>query len=154
MNGDSPSKNTGVGCHTLLQGIFPTQGSNLCLFYLLNWQVGSSSLAPSGCCTFSHQQLHEVGTALSAHVTDEKTEAQEVRRVCLRSWLLRGLCGAFTELGFPPESRLVAAASCLLHPPKLLGPVSSPPRAQAASTPLPSKVSFPSSFGSCSSSMP
>ena len=25
---DSPSKNTGVGCHSLLQGIFPTQGSN------------------------------------------------------------------------------------------------------------------------------
>ena len=26
---DSPGKNTGVGCHFLLQGIFPTQGSNL-----------------------------------------------------------------------------------------------------------------------------
>ena len=25
---DSPDKNTGVGCHGLLQGIFPTQGSN------------------------------------------------------------------------------------------------------------------------------
>ena len=26
--GASPGKNTGVGCHALLQGIFPTQGSN------------------------------------------------------------------------------------------------------------------------------
>ena len=26
---DSPGKNTGVGCHALLQGIFRTQGSNL-----------------------------------------------------------------------------------------------------------------------------
>ena len=26
--GDSPGKNTGGGCHALLQGIFPTQGSN------------------------------------------------------------------------------------------------------------------------------
>jgi len=26
--GDSPDKNTGVGCHALLQGIFPTQGLN------------------------------------------------------------------------------------------------------------------------------
>ena len=26
---DSPGKNTGVGCHLLLQGIFPTQGLNL-----------------------------------------------------------------------------------------------------------------------------
>ena len=25
---DSPGKNTGVGCHALLQGIFRTQGSN------------------------------------------------------------------------------------------------------------------------------
>ena len=25
---DSPGKNTAVGCHALLQGIFPTQGSN------------------------------------------------------------------------------------------------------------------------------
>ena len=25
---ESPGKNTGVGCHALLQGIFPTQGSN------------------------------------------------------------------------------------------------------------------------------
>ena len=28
VHGDSPDKNTGVGCHVLLQGIFPTQGLN------------------------------------------------------------------------------------------------------------------------------
>ena len=28
VHGDSPGKNTGMGCHALLQGIFPTQGSN------------------------------------------------------------------------------------------------------------------------------
>ena len=28
IRGDSPDKNTGVGSHALLQGIFPTQGSN------------------------------------------------------------------------------------------------------------------------------
>ena len=28
IHGDSPGKNTGVSCHALLQGIFPTQGSN------------------------------------------------------------------------------------------------------------------------------
>ena len=28
VHGDSPGKNTGAGCHTLLQRIFPTQGSN------------------------------------------------------------------------------------------------------------------------------
>ena len=33
---DLPGKNTGVGCHFLLQRIFPTQGSNLCLLQLLH----------------------------------------------------------------------------------------------------------------------
>ena len=28
VHGGSPGKNTGVGCHALLQGIFPTQGLN------------------------------------------------------------------------------------------------------------------------------
>ena len=33
---DFPSKNTGISCHFLLQGIFPTQGSNLSF---LHWQA-------------------------------------------------------------------------------------------------------------------
>ena len=45
---DSTGKNTEVGCHALLQGILPTQGSNPCNLYLLNWQVGSLPLAPPG----------------------------------------------------------------------------------------------------------
>ena len=28
VHGDSPGKNTGVGCHALVQGFFPTQESN------------------------------------------------------------------------------------------------------------------------------
>ena len=35
-----PGKNSEAGCHFLLQGIFPTQGSNPQLLYLLHWQVG------------------------------------------------------------------------------------------------------------------
>ena len=45
---DSPGKNTGVGCHALLQGIFVTQGLNPCLFCLLHWQAGSLPLVPPG----------------------------------------------------------------------------------------------------------
>ena len=33
VHGDSPGNNTGVGCHVLLQGIFPIQGSNPDLLY-------------------------------------------------------------------------------------------------------------------------
>ena len=35
---DSPDKNTGVGCHALLQGIFLTQGSNSNLLHLLHYR--------------------------------------------------------------------------------------------------------------------
>ena len=36
VDGDSPGKNTGVSCPTLLSGIFPTQGLNLRLLWLLH----------------------------------------------------------------------------------------------------------------------
>ena len=48
VHGDSLGKNTGMGCHALLQGIFHTQGLNLCLLCLLHWQVGSFPLVPPG----------------------------------------------------------------------------------------------------------
>ena len=45
---NSPGKNTGVGCHALLQGIFPTQGLNLGLLLLLHWPAGSLPRGPPG----------------------------------------------------------------------------------------------------------
>ena len=38
---DSPGNSNGVGCHALLQGIFPTKRSSLHLLCLLHWQAGS-----------------------------------------------------------------------------------------------------------------
>ena len=43
-----PGQNTGVGCHSLLQGIFLTQRLNPCLLCLLNWQVDSLPIVPPG----------------------------------------------------------------------------------------------------------
>ena len=48
VHGILPGKNTGAGCHFLLRGIFPTQGSNLHLLCLLLWQADSLPLAPPG----------------------------------------------------------------------------------------------------------
>ena len=42
---DSPGKNTGAGCHFLLQGTFATQGSNL---RLLCWKADSLPAEPLG----------------------------------------------------------------------------------------------------------
>ena len=48
VHGIFPGKNTGVGCHFLLRGIFQTQGLNLHLLCLLHWQVNSLQLVPPG----------------------------------------------------------------------------------------------------------
>ena len=42
------SKNTVLGCHFLLQGIFLTQGLNPHLLYFLHWQADFLLLAPPG----------------------------------------------------------------------------------------------------------
>ena len=39
VHGDSPGKNTRVGCHALLQGDHLNLGLNVCLQHLLHWQV-------------------------------------------------------------------------------------------------------------------
>ena len=46
--GDFPGRNTGVGCYSLLQGIFLSQGSNPCPLCPLHWQVDSLSLNHPG----------------------------------------------------------------------------------------------------------
>ena len=45
VHGASPGKNTGIGCHFLLQRLFLTQGWNP---HLLHWEVGSLQLEPPG----------------------------------------------------------------------------------------------------------
>ena len=45
---DPPGKNTGMGCHALLQGLFLTRGLNLRLLHLLSRQVGSLPLVSLG----------------------------------------------------------------------------------------------------------
>ena len=50
---DFPGKNTGAGCHSLRQGIFPTQGSNQHLLRLLRWQADSLPLSHQGSPKYS-----------------------------------------------------------------------------------------------------
>ena len=51
---DFLGKNTGVGCYSLLQEIFPTQGLNPCL---LHWQAGSSPRNHQGSATLPSTTL-------------------------------------------------------------------------------------------------
>ena len=57
---DLPGKNTGVGCHFLLQGIFLTQGWNP---HLLHWQVDSFALSQQGS---PHHSLYMGSTSTSS----------------------------------------------------------------------------------------
>ena len=75
---DSPSKNTGVCCPTLLWGIFLTQGSNLHLSCLLHWQVDYSPLAPQ------HKLLNHTAKITSEHLSNS----------CDKQELTLGVCGA------------------------------------------------------------
>ena len=55
---DSLGKNTGVGCHALLQGIFLTQGLNSHLSCLLHWRASSLPPAPPGKPSHAHTYTH------------------------------------------------------------------------------------------------
>ena len=43
-----PGKNSGMGCHFLLQGVFPTQGLNPHHLCILHWQADSLPTVPPG----------------------------------------------------------------------------------------------------------
>ena len=60
---DFPCKNTGVGYHSLLQGIFPAQDWNLHLLFL-NWQVDSLPLSHLE-SLYIYTLVHYLSVALS-----------------------------------------------------------------------------------------
>ena len=68
---DFPDKNTGVGCHTLLQGIFLTQGLNLSLLHLLHWQADELPLC-------------HLGTPVSVCIQENRSRPQ-IAQVSVRS---------------------------------------------------------------------
>ena len=56
VHGDSPGKNTGMGCHALLQGIFPTQRSQVSCFaggFCAIWATGEGVIY---CYEINHPQ--------------------------------------------------------------------------------------------------
>jgi len=60
---DSPGKDTGVGCHALLQGIFLTQGSNPSL---MHWQADSLPPVPPGKLPGLEQLTHNLSGFLDS----------------------------------------------------------------------------------------
>ena len=77
---DSASKNTGVDCHFLLQGVFPTQGSNLGLLLCRQMLFRLSHQGTTG--------LRKKVISKGAETLDEiKKECYLSRKVQLSWWL-------------------------------------------------------------------
>ena len=72
VHGYSPGKNTGVGCHVFLQGIFPTQGWNP---YLLALQVDSSPLSH---WVSPYSALHMTKAGVSSKQPNHKWKKQQI----------------------------------------------------------------------------
>ena len=72
VHGDSPGRNTGLGCHSLLQRIFPTQGSNPSL---LDWWADSSPLSHLGSLLFKYEVMPKLS------ITGQKN-----RKLPFRTW--------------------------------------------------------------------
>ena len=89
-----PSKNTRVGCHALLQGIFATQGLNPRLSCLLHWQLCFLSLVLPGkpsflCSTPQKKNLQEksVRVISSSEFTCIPHSLLTWNCKCLWSWI-------------------------------------------------------------------
>ena len=114
-------KNTGVGCHALLQGIFPTQGSNLCLLHLLLWPPGSSPLETGqngpGCISLRRAALAplracQAGCAVHADAAT-RAESFPVSLFCL--------CFLWVSLGDPPSQGSLRCTLAYLRFPVMWG---------------------------------
>ena len=78
-----PGKNTRVGCHFLLQGIFLTQGSNL---HLLHWQANSFPLGHLG----SSPKFHGISLTVDEYRLTSlkcKIPVRKKQWFTLRVWL-------------------------------------------------------------------
>ena len=123
-----PGRNTGVGCHFLLQGIFPTPGLNPRLWHLLHWQARSLPLVPLGkhrdCCA-STSSFRCQPAAVSICITLPRAfSGCESLPAC---WPGHPQCGSARKLTLPweqPSTKLAApglALNCKLLPQFLAG---------------------------------
>ena len=76
-----PGKNTGVGCHALLQEIFPTQGSNLGLLHCKTDSLPSELPGKSTQLTYLKANPHgetpsQIGPEIMFHLLSEHPLAQ------------------------------------------------------------------------------
>ena len=82
VHGIIPGKNTGVDCHALLQGIFPTQGLNPRLLHLLHQQAGCLPLVPPGKPGLQSMGSQRVRHSWEQHIKKKKKVISGVTHGC------------------------------------------------------------------------
>ena len=78
------ARNTGVGCHFLLQGVFSNQGSNPHLLCLLHWQADSLPLVPHVINRDSVSTLTETLVGPRGHLSQAPKRPLPGGRCCAR----------------------------------------------------------------------
>ena len=92
---DSPGKDTGVGCHFLLQGIFPTQGSNPGLLhcrqtlYHLSHQGSPKSLY----CLIIRINISPVGGGRESQKHEWEVQRKTLKNRCFLVWPVHEMAG-------------------------------------------------------------
>ena len=86
-----------MGCQALLQGIFLTQGLNLCLLSLLHWQVGSLPLGPPGGSTSGKEpacqcrrDVRDSGSIPGSGISPGGGHGNPLQFPCLEKPMVRG----------------------------------------------------------------
>ena len=125
VHGDSSSKNTGVGCHALLQGIFLTQGSNPRLLHCrwILYHLGhQGSPVKRAACSLAHIVAETCWYSPGADVTVNDFSAFLDMRRC-KNWAHKTISWKYLSTGlfcqFFPKHRVPHS----LSPPELLAGV-------------------------------
>ena len=145
--GDSPGKNTGMGCHALLQGIFPAQELNTPPGDLPNPGIEPRSPALQVLYHLSHQGNPRILSLLQANFLTQESNwgLLHCRQILYQlsyqgrpsSPLLQSLCGSITQQGFlskigftsvplPQRSLFLHRFESLLFPPYALSRIRPP----------------------------
>ena len=117
-HGDPPGKNTGVGCHALLQGICTTQGSNSSLpccrriLYHLSHQISPMSLENSP--DFSLEEVKELKLGPRASCLKRPLVAGRVATIFIYHINAKSFWPVFSLLLLGFCSSLIYALCCLL----------------------------------------
>ena len=121
VHGDSPGKNTGVGCHFLFQGIFPTQGLNPGLPHcqrkdsLLSEPPGKPCIPFTFSYTFNNHDTERLSP-----FSPQSSNGWNRKHRSWGAWTLSSAISCFPQVAYPSyssaEKRIkVAGYSGILH---------------------------------------